>query len=58
MKRSAELRDLSDDHLQQFGLLLEQHIRFEARTFFEIAQDRLDAETLVYVLDACAKRNS
>lgn len=42
--------------LAKFGTALEQHIRFEERTFFEVAQARLDAETLQRVMQACEKR--
>ena len=49
--------DRTREALEQFGLLLEQHIRFEERTFFEIAQERLDNDTLTRVLEACAKRH-
>jgi len=44
--------------LEQFGLLLEQHIRFEERQFFESAQVCLDDVTLKRVLEACAKRHA
>ncbi len=44
--------------LEQFGLLLEQHIRFEERQFFETAQVRLDEHTLKRVLEACEKRHA
>ena len=46
------------DALEQFGLLLEQHIRFEERQFFETAQVRLDDDTLKSVLEACEKRDA
>jgi hemerythrin-like domain-containing protein len=49
--------DRTIEALARFGLLLEQHIRFEERTFFEIAQERLDDDTLKRVLEACAKRH-
>lgn len=44
------------DALEQFGLALEQHIRFEERTFFEIAQQKLSAEALAAVAKACKVR--
>ena len=50
--------DRTAEALEQFGLLLEQHIRFEERQFFEIAQERLDEDTLKHVLEACAKRHA
>lgn len=46
------------DALEQFGTVLEKHIRFEEREFFEAAQEHLDAETLHRVLVACEKRKS
>lgn len=46
------------DTLEQFGVLLEKHIRFEERIFFELAQEHLDEETLAQVLTACQKRHS
>ena len=50
--------DRTSEALERFGSLLEQHIRFEERTFFEIAQERLDDDTLKRVLEACTKRHT
>lgn len=42
--------------LQRFGVLLEDHIRFEEREFFEVAQQRLSPEELRAVEEACRAR--
>lgn len=42
--------------LQRFGTLLEEHIRFEEREFFEVAQQRLSPEELRVVEEACRAR--
>ena len=39
--------------LRRFGELLEQHIRFEEREPFEVAQERLSPEALRAVARAC-----
>ena len=39
--------------LGRFGELLEDHIRFEEREFFEVAQKRLSPEALAAVAEAC-----
>jgi hemerythrin-like domain-containing protein len=39
--------------LNTFGLLLEQHIRFEEREFFETAQKYLSQDELQAIADAC-----
>ena len=41
--------------LRNFGELLEQHIRFEEREFFEIAQELLTPDELRAVASACHK---
>jgi hemerythrin-like domain-containing protein len=48
----------TDQTLEQFGLLLENHIRFEERKFFETAQQVLDTNTLTAVAQACKQRNA
>lgn len=42
-------------HLKQVGELLAQHIRFEERELFDIAQNRLDPAALAAIADACKK---
>jgi hemerythrin-like domain-containing protein len=39
--------------LNTFGLLLEQHIRFEERDFFEAAQKHLSPDELQAIANAC-----
>ncbi|MCF6283292.1 MAG: hypothetical protein L3J28_14005 [Candidatus Polarisedimenticolaceae bacterium] len=41
--------------LVNFGELLERHVRFEERQFFEVAQQRLDQEVLNKLQQACLK---
>lgn len=43
------------DNLKRFGDLLEQHIRFEERELFEVAQVRLSEDELAAVAEACHK---
>lgn len=44
--------------LRRWGELLEQHIRFEERELFEVAQETLSREELLAVAEACrARRN-
>ena len=46
------------EDLRRFGELLEQHIRFEERELFQIAQDKLTSGELDAVARAChARRN-
>ena len=40
-------------NLKQLGELLAQHIRFEERELFEIAQMKLDESTLLAIASAC-----
>ncbi|MCP5246594.1 MAG: hemerythrin domain-containing protein [Burkholderiales bacterium] len=44
-------------HLKQLGELLEQHIRFEERELFEVAQTRLDDQALQAIAAACSQEN-
>jgi hypothetical protein len=39
--------------VEQFGLVLESHVRFEEREVFELAQSRLPAATLEAIAEAC-----
>jgi hemerythrin HHE cation binding domain-containing protein len=39
------------EHLHAFATLLERHVRFEERTLFEVAQQKLDLRTLAPRLD-------
>ncbi len=41
--------------LKEFGKLLEQHVRFEERELFNVAQEMLSPEALAAVEDACSK---
>ena len=57
-----ELRGLIDpehprnrENLNRFGDLLEQHIRFEERELFEVAQGQLSEDELAAVATACHK---
>lgn len=50
--------DRSHARLQRFGELLEQHIRFEEREFFEVAQAVLDADVLRAVEEESRKRRT
>lgn len=43
-------------NLKHLGELLEQHIRFEERELFEVAQKRLDPQTLEMIADACSRQ--
>ena len=43
--------------LRRFGELLEQHIRFEERELFQVAQTTLDADTLAAVAAACRAKH-
>jgi len=42
-------------HLKQVGELLAQHIRFEERELFEIAQKKLNPQALEVIANACKK---
>lgn len=42
--------------LERFGKLLEAHIRFEESEFFEVAQQRLSADALHRISEACRAR--
>ncbi len=44
------------DDLRRFGELLEQHIRFEERELFQVAQDKLTGDELGAVAKACHNR--
>lgn len=44
-------------HLKQLSELLEQHIRFEERELFEVAQKKLDHKTLQAISTACSIKN-
>ena len=44
------------DDLRRFGELLEQHIRFEERELFQVAQDKLTGDELGAVAKACRDR--
>jgi len=44
------------DDLRRFGELLEQHIRFEERELFQVAQDKLTSDELGAVAKACHDR--
>ena len=44
------------DDLRRFGELLEQHIRFEERELFQVAQDKLTIDELTAVAKACQER--
>lgn len=44
-------------HLKQLGELLEQHIRFEERELFEVAQKKLDDQSLQAISVACSTGN-
>ena len=46
------------EDLARFGRLLDEHIRFEERVFFEAAQQRLTGEELKKVAEACLNRSS
>jgi len=45
------------DDLRHFGELLEQHIRFEERELFQVAQDKLTSDELDAVAKACHDRD-
>ena len=49
-------RDRTPGNLGRFGELLEQHIRFEERELFEVAQDVLDRRELGEIAKACHAR--
>ena len=44
------------DDLRRFGELLEQHIRFEERELFQVAQEKLTGDELAAVAQACRGR--
>jgi hemerythrin-like domain-containing protein len=44
------------DDLRHFGELLEQHIRFEERELFQVAQEKLTSDELGAVAKACHDR--
>ena len=44
------------DDLRRFGELLEQHIRFEERELFQVAQEKLTSDELGAVAKACHSR--
>jgi hemerythrin-like domain-containing protein len=58
----AQLRALRDttpltgDLIEEFGRLLESHVRFEEREVFERTQDRLPASALRAISEACESR--
>lgn len=52
---TPENRRTADD-LRRFGELLEQHIRFEERELFQVAQEKLSSEELGAVAKACQGR--
>lgn len=39
--------------IEQFGRLLDSHVRFEEREVFEVAQSRLPAPALRAIAEAC-----
>ncbi|PTN13174.1 hemerythrin domain-containing protein [Nitrosomonas aestuarii] len=45
-------------NLKMLGELLEQHIRFEERELFEIAQMKLDDQTLQTIAAACSTKHN
>jgi hypothetical protein len=50
------LRDttpLTQDLVEEFGRLLESHVRFEEREVFEHTQDRLSSAALRAISEAC-----
>lgn len=49
------LEERTSKELDRFGLLLEKHIRFEEREFFQVAQECLDEKALKAVEEACRR---
>ncbi len=47
----------TSSNLQKFGELLEEHIRFEERELFEVAQNNLSADVLFAIEKACYVKN-
>ena len=47
----------SSTDLQNFGKLLEEHVRFEERELFEVAQELLSSEMLYAIEKACSKES-
>jgi len=53
LRALAEAPAASQAALEQFGRLLESHVRFEEREAFEVAQSRLPAAALHAIAAAC-----
>lgn len=45
----------TEARLAEFGALLREHVRFEERTLFPVAQEKLAEDSLDAVADACAQ---
>jgi hemerythrin len=57
--RLRTLRDttpLAEDLVEEFGRLLESHVRFEEREVFERTQDRISKAALLAISEACESR--
>jgi len=54
LRALAAVEAATADIVEQFGKLLETHVRFEERQVFEVAQAKLPAAALAAIAEACA----
>lgn len=58
LRRLRKIRSPSPEELEEFGELLESHVRFEERRVFEATQHRLPEEALRAIAEACRRSRS